>query len=79
MTMSFDGSPIQKGSSEAILGGPLNSLVAAARLVAEHGEMLRPGDIVMPGAATSAESLRSGLHVSLDAEQLGGVGFTTSL
>jgi 2-oxo-3-hexenedioate decarboxylase len=76
MVMSFDGSPVQIGSSAAILGDPIRSLVAAARLVAEVGETLSPGDIVLVGAATSAEALRSGLHVRLEVQNLGSVEFS---
>lgn len=78
MAMSFDGQVIQQGSSAAILGDPLLSLVAAARLVAESGEVLEAGDIVLAGAATSAEALAPGVQVSLEAEQLGRVGFTVT-
>ena len=77
MVMSFDGSPVQIGSSAGLLGNPYRSLVAAARLAAASGIALKAGWIVMAGAATAAEALRSGLHVTLDVEQLGRVEFTT--
>lgn len=76
MVMSFDGHPMQIGSSAAILGHPIRSLVAAARLVAEAGETLSPGDIVLAGAATSAEALRPGVHVRLETQNLGSAEFT---
>jgi len=76
MVMSFDGRPVQFGSSAAILGHPLRSLVAAARLSAAAGEPLQPGWIVMAGGATSAEGLRAGVHVRTEVEHLGSVSFT---
>ncbi len=76
MVMRFAGQPVQIGSSAAILGHPLRSLVAAARLVAEAGEILSPGDIVLAGAATEAVALRPGLHVRTDIQGLGSVSFT---
>ena len=76
MVMSFDGHPVQIGSSAAILGHPIRSLVAAARLVAEAGETLSPGDIVLAGAAMSAEPLRAGTHVRLEVQNLGSVEFS---
>lgn len=76
MVMSFDGHPVQIGSSAAILGHPIRSLVAAARLMAEAGESLAPGDIVLAGAATSAEALRKGVYVRLEIQNLGAVDFT---
>lgn len=75
MVMCFDGIPVQIGSSAAILGHPLRALVAAARLVAEAGESIRPGDIVLAGAATSAEALSPGRHVSLEVQRLGSISF----
>ena len=75
LVLEIDGNARQVGSSAAILGHPLFSLVAAARLVAERGESLSAGDIVMAGGATAAEPLSSGQHVQLSVERLGRVGF----
>lgn len=76
IVMRFAGQPAQIGSSAAILGHPLRSLVVAARLVAEAGETLSSGDIVLAGAATEAVALRPGLHVRTDIQGLGSVSFT---
>jgi 2-oxo-3-hexenedioate decarboxylase len=57
IVMEIDGFLAQVGSSAAILGHPLRSLVAAARLVAQRGEQLNAGDIVLAGAATAAEAM----------------------
>jgi len=78
MVMSIDGAPVQIGSSAALLGHPIRSLVAAARLVAEAGEVLSPGDIVLAGAATGAEALRPGVHVRLEVQNLGTAEFVTA-
>ncbi len=75
LIMSFDGRPQAFGSTAAILGYPLRSLVSAARVVAEAGESLQPGDIVLAGGATAASALKAGIHVSLEAESLGRCGF----
>ena len=75
MQLAIDGEVRQRGSSDAILGHPLESLVNAARLVAERGETLRAGDIVMAGAATAAEPLSPGVEVRADVETLGSVSF----
>jgi hypothetical protein len=66
---------LSAGSTAAILGNPLYSLVAAARLVAERGERLEAGHIVMAhivmaGGATAAEALQAGNHVRLRIERL---------
>lgn len=76
MVLSFDGRPVQIGSSAAILGHPLRSLVAAARMAAAGGEQLEAGWIVMAGGATAAEALRPGLCVETEVQHLGRVAFT---
>ncbi|WP_308910457.1 2-keto-4-pentenoate hydratase [Pseudokordiimonas caeni] len=73
MVMRFDGRPVEIGSSAGILGNPWRSLVAAARLAGRYGFHLAPGHIVLAGAATAAQPLKAGLHVSLEAEGLGRV------
>jgi len=75
MVMEVGGRPVQIGSSAAILGNPIRSLVAAARLVAEAGERLEPGDIVMAGGATAAHPLTPGEHVRTSFQGLGTVAF----
>ncbi|MFT3697923.1 MAG: fumarylacetoacetate hydrolase family protein [Kofleriaceae bacterium] len=75
MVIEFDGRPVQIGSSAAILGHPLRSLVAAARLSAAADEPLRAGWIVMAGGATAAEHLKPNTYVRGTVENLGSVGF----
>lgn len=75
MIMEIDGEARQIGSSAAILGNPLRSLVAAARLAEAAGEPLKAGDIVMAGGATAAEALKVGHHVRLSVQRLGTVEF----
>jgi 2-oxo-3-hexenedioate decarboxylase len=78
IVMEIDGMARQIGSTAAILGNPIFSLVAAARLVAEYGETLQAGDIVMAGGATAAEALAAGQFVKLTVERLGMVSFTVN-
>lgn len=75
LTLNIDGVVKQVGSTAAILGHPIRSLVAAARLSAAAGEPLQAGWIVMAGGATSAEYLRPGQYVSVEMERLGTAGF----
>ncbi|MEK6348315.1 MAG: fumarylacetoacetate hydrolase family protein [Burkholderia sp.] len=75
MTLNIDGRVVQVGSTAALLGHPLRSLVAAARLSAAAGEPLQAGWIVMAGGATPAEWIKPGQYVSVDMEQLGSAGF----
>lgn len=75
-SMAIDGEAKQAGSSAAILGDPIRSLVRAARLAAAAGEPLKAGDIVMAGGATAAEALGPGNRVTLDVDRLGSVSVT---
>lgn len=76
LVMEVDGRTAATGSSAAILGDPLRSLAAAARLADAAGSPLRPGDIVLAGAATAAVPLAAGAHVRVVAAGLGRVEVT---
>lgn len=75
IVMEVNGRPVQIGSTAAILGNPIRSLVAAARLVSRAGERLEPGDIVLAGGATAAHPLTPGQHVRTSFQTLGAVSF----
>jgi 2-oxo-3-hexenedioate decarboxylase len=77
LVLNFNGKPVQIGSTAAIMGHPLRSLVAAARFAAEAGEPLQTGWIVMAGGATAAEALSPNQHVEMEMERMGRVSFTT--
>jgi len=73
--LKFDGRPVQMGSTAAILGNPIRSLVAAARMVARWGEKLEPGMIVLAGGATAASPLAAGVQVCGEFQNIGNVEF----
>lgn len=75
MVLSIDGRPGEIGSTAAILGNPVRSLVAAARMVASAGEELKPGDIVLAGGATAAIPMAASQSVLLEVENMGQIGF----
>jgi len=76
--MEVNGRPVQIGSSAAILGNPIRSLVEAARLVSVVGESLMPGDIVLAGGATAAHALTVGDFVRTSFQNLGHVSFNVA-
>ncbi len=75
LTLSIDGRVVQVGSTAALLGHPLRSLVAAARLSAQAGEPLQAGWIVMAGGATPAEWIGRGQNIAVEMEKLGSASF----
>jgi 2-oxo-3-hexenedioate decarboxylase len=76
VSLEIDGTVKQSGSTSAILGDPLLSLVAAARLAEAGGDPLQAGWVVMAGAATEAVALQPGMQVRVAVESLGDVGFS---
>lgn len=78
MILEVDGRPRQIGSSAAILGDPVRSLVAAARLSSAAGEPLQAGWIVMAGGATAAETLSPGDWVRNTVRHLGAAAFSVA-
>jgi len=76
LVMEVDGRPVQTGSTAAILGHPLRSLVAAARMVARWGERLEPGYIILAGGATAAHPLAAGMYVRTEFQSLGSLSFS---
>ncbi|MBB3214156.1 2-oxo-3-hexenedioate decarboxylase [Herbaspirillum sp. Sphag1AN] len=77
VAMRFNGHAVQLGSTGAILGNPLRSIVQASQLLSKAEMTLPAGSLIMAGAATAAEALRPGLHVSTDIGGLGRVEFFT--
>ncbi|WP_050464992.1 2-keto-4-pentenoate hydratase [Herbaspirillum autotrophicum] len=77
VAMRYNGHAVQLGSTGAILGNPLRSIVQASQLLTRAEMVLPAGSLIMAGAATAAEGLRPGLHVSTDIGGLGRVEFFT--
>ena len=75
VALSLNGAVRQIGSTAAILGHPIRSLVAAAARSGAAGEELQAGWIVMAGGATAAEALTVGDHVVVEVQGLGIASF----
>ncbi|WP_104655915.1 2-keto-4-pentenoate hydratase [Ralstonia insidiosa] len=75
--MRMNGRAVQVGSTAAILGDPLRSVVQASRLISQSGLVLPAGSLIMAGAATAAEALPRGAHVQCVVNGLGTTEFTT--
>jgi 2-oxo-3-hexenedioate decarboxylase len=78
LVLNFNGQPRLIGSTAAILGNPIRSLVSAARFAEEAGEPLKAGWMVMAGGATAAEPLVAGAHVEMEMQTLGRVAFSVT-
>ncbi|HEX4891627.1 MAG TPA: fumarylacetoacetate hydrolase family protein [Alphaproteobacteria bacterium] len=78
VVLEVNGMVIETASTAAILGHPVRALVAAARLAAEAGEVLHPGDIVMSGGLTAAHSISPGETVRATLQNLGFVSINVN-
>lgn len=75
MVLERNGRPTEIGSSAAILGDPIRSLVEASRMVGDAGLTLQPGWIVLAGGATAAVPLTVDDSIRVVVEELGVVAF----
>ncbi len=73
MSMSVNGEQVQSARSDAISGDPVVSVIQLCELLAQRGQVLPAGSIVLAGAATAAHMLRPGDRVRLTVEGLGTV------
>ena len=74
LVMEVNGRAVEIGSTAAILGDPIRSLVAAARLAGPSLGGLKAGWIVLAGGATAAYALKVGDSVRTTMQGLGAVG-----
>lgn len=73
----MNGRIVQTGSTAAILGDPLRSVVQASRLIAQSGLALPAGSLIMAGAATAAQALAPDTHVHCTINGIGSTEFIT--
>ncbi len=73
--LEINGREVQKGSSNAILGNPWESVLAAARLANQYGQIISEGDCIMAGAATPAVYLEANQSIQASVQGLGKVHF----
>ncbi len=78
IVLDVDGRPAEMGSSAAILGNPVRSLVEATRMVTAAGLTLEAGWVVLAGGATAAVHLEVGHSYRVTVETLGAVQFTVA-
>ncbi|WP_417623126.1 2-keto-4-pentenoate hydratase [Parasphingorhabdus sp.] len=76
MTMTINGETVSTGVGAAALGNPLNAAAWLARTLAERGEPLHAGDILLAGALGPMVTLTPGDHVHTIIGGIGECSFT---
>ncbi len=76
MEMFVNGERPQSGTSQAISGDPVQSVIEQCALLAEQGKKLKAGMFVLAGAATAAVALEPGMDITLKVQDLGQVDVT---
>ncbi|RSU52228.1 2-keto-4-pentenoate hydratase [Sphingobium yanoikuyae] len=76
MALEVNGDVVSLGAGVACLGHPLNAATWLARTLAERGEPLRKGDVVLTGALGPMVVIKPGDVVRASIGGLGSVSFT---
>lgn len=72
-TSTLDGEEVATGTSDAVLGSPLNALAWLANTLGERGTSLRAGEVVLSGSITAAFDVADGDEVCAVLEGIGTV------
>lgn len=78
MEMTINGQVVGVGSSAAILGHPVRSLVAAAKAAEYAQQPLKAGWVVLAGSATEAIPISMGDHIRTRVQNLGNVSMNAA-
>jgi 2-oxo-3-hexenedioate decarboxylase len=75
IALLINGKIVQSGNSNAILGDPWKSVLAASRLAMQYKQVIPKGSIILAGAATAAAYVEKGQTISARVENLGTLSF----
>lgn len=76
MVLEINGEVASLGAGAACLGHPIKAVAWLARTLAQRGEALRAGDVVLSGALGPMVAINPGDHVKVSIGGLGACEFT---
>lgn len=74
VVLEINGEPVETAAGAAVLGHPANSVAQLVNMLAETGESLPAGSLVLSGAITAALAVKPGDTATVRAQGLGSVG-----
>ena len=74
VVMERNGELVGNAAGAAVMGHPAASVVALVRWLADSGQALPTGSLVMTGGVTEAVAVNAGDHVTARVQHLGTVG-----
>ena len=74
VVMERNGEVVGTAAGAAVMGHPAASVVSLVRWLADGGQALPAGSLVMTGGVTEAVSVHAGDHVTARVQNLGSVG-----
>ncbi|MNN08189.1 2-oxopent-4-enoate hydratase [compost metagenome] len=75
VVMEKNGQVVEVGAGAAVLGNPAEAVAMLVNMLAERGQVLPAGSVVLSGAITAAVAVAAGDNVLVRADGLG----TTSM
>ena len=72
--MERNGELVGSAAGAAVMGHPAASVVALVKWLADTGQALPAGSLVMTGGVTEAVAVHAGDHVTARVQNLGTVG-----
>lgn len=75
VNLKINGELKDSGTSAAVLGNPVKSVVRLAKMLSEEGKVIKAGEPVLTGGITAAHLIEKGDHVAVKYSGIGEVSF----
>jgi len=73
VVLEKNGDPVEVGAGAAVLNHPASSVALLANMLAQRGEEIPAGSLILSGGITAAVAVEAGDNVTMRAQGLGAV------